>query len=112
MSMNIRISAEADAVITKTGKKVRISKKFNTYQTPTKVTDRIMSKKDKIGEYKKWVKENDFVEEEGVYAEYDVLFENPIEYKKVDYGELHIKDLEYFIEKYTKDGYEIKVMEI
>lgn len=109
MSMNISIWAEADAIIVDTGNKIKVHEEFAAYQTPTEISRAIMKQKDKIGAYKKWVLSNNFVVEENVYAEYDVLYEYPVGTKKVDCGALHIKQLDKFIKKYKKEGYRIKI---
>lgn len=108
MSMNISIFAEADAVIIKTGKKVKVREEFPAYQTPTDVTRSIMKSDDKLEAYKSWVREGDYVVEEKVYAKYDMFCDKPIGIERTDYGALHISKLKEFVKEYEEKGYEIR----
>jgi hypothetical protein len=114
MSMNLHLFATINATI-KVGKKKKtqcIQESFNLYQTPTDVTRRILKSSNIKQAYIDWVKETPHVGYEPVYASYRDSIDgiNPIEHKKVDYNELHIQELNAWMERH--EGWQIEFYEM
>lgn len=113
MSHNLYICGKRTAVV-KTHPHIEFEDciNFSTHQTPTKITETILSVdsiEDQIDIYKKWVKS--FLEpykipiyrEDDIFCEYD-----PIDYQTYDPAQDHIKELNEFIEKCNTGFYKIE----
>lgn len=107
MSMNIHLKAWLPTeIVGKSGKKImtEISHNFNCVQTTTLETDMIIKSSDIYQEYKEYILDRfkNITEEKFIYEnDYDYLSENePIDIILESVGELHIKELDEFLEEY------------
>ena len=112
MSTNVYINAVRDVIVIKTGEKSQQSKKFNAWQTPTKVTYNIIGKdglEEKIKAYADWVLSIIQEEEIPVYEKDDFFRErDPVGTRKIHSGKDHIEQLSLWIESVTEAGYEVE----
>lgn len=107
MSMNLHVYATANAIVVGTNKEIKITRSFDLWQTPTKVTYACLESEDVATAYIDWVRSVSEDEKIPIYAPDDYICENdPIGYKVVNYGQDHIKCLLTWIEE--QDGFKIE----
>ncbi|KXB08918.1 hypothetical protein AKJ59_00175 [candidate division MSBL1 archaeon SCGC-AAA385M02] len=108
MSMNIKIKAVAKAKIISTGEEFDDIHYLSVYQTPTKVTERIMRAENRLLEYEEYVTSISVDEVEPVFAEDDIFQEKgAVGYRVVNNGKDHLTELHTKIAHYSNKGYEI-----
>ncbi len=109
MSTNLHIKATREIIVKKTGAQRVQEVSVPIYQTPTRVTYKIMDSDDRLQAYFDWVKATSSIKTEPVYDEDDILCEGPsigeLEYNP---GEAHISELRKEIEQLVLEGYEIE----
>ena len=111
MSTNIHIIASRSVMVVESGKVCKQHIKFETYQTPTVVTRKIMDASDKVGAYKDWVMSISENEDVNVYSSYDILEEgSPIGTEVYNAGKDHLTRLDMWIEGAVKDCYNIEFL--
>jgi len=110
MSTNIHIIASRSVMVVESGKVCKQHIEFETYQTPTVVTRKIMDASDKVGAYKDWVMSISENEDVNVYSSYDIFEEgSPIGVKVYNVGKEHLAELNKWIECAVKNHYTISV---
>jgi hypothetical protein len=110
MSMNIHISATREVTVNKTGETSSQSVMFDCWQTPTSDSYEIMKKENPLEGYKEWVIARNDVGTFLVYEEGDFFKERePIGETTVNYSEIHVNELNEWIEMCEEGGYEIEV---
>lgn len=109
MSINIHFEGTRDILVIKTGKQDVQSVFFReVWQTPTKVTDKILKSEDPFQAYRDWVLENQEDQTEPMYADDDVFHTGPIVgYETFNYGKEHIKDFDGWLKMMEEDGYTV-----
>ena len=97
MSMNLFVQASADGLIKlKDGKSKahRVTENFNLWQTPTKITRKILAKEDKLEAYTAWVLSISKEESQPIHEGLDDDMEPIIVgYEKYHYGKDHLTQL-------------------
>lgn len=105
MGMDLYLDAQIDA--TSHIGKHRIRATFGLHQTPTKITEMILSSSNIKQAYIDWVMEDNFIEKIEIYAPEDVFCElEPIGYEERRYDEDHVQDLENWFKQH--EGWEIE----
>ena len=112
MSMNLHIAATGEATYP-SGKKFKVMERFSCLQTPTKITNEILSKENPIEAYKAYVMENSVVEEEPIF-DIETWDEKTDYYEQVgtdlvNYWEIHIKQLDKFLKQALEKGLVVEV---
>lgn len=109
MSTNIHFEGHRQIVVVKTGKEETQSIRFKeVWQTPSKVTAKILKTDDPFQAYRDWVLENQEDQTEPLYAPGDIFHEGPIVgYETFNYGKEHLKDFDDWLKANIEDGYEI-----
>jgi hypothetical protein len=110
--MNIHITAGATAILPN-GKEYPVEESFNCSQTPTRVTDVILTSSDPIQAYKDWILENAQDEEQEVY-DFDQWCEETNYYKlggteTYNWGVEHVKELDNWLEHVNSLGLTVEV---
>lgn len=109
MSMNLEIIAEREVYIPKTGKSDIERRYYSVWQTPTKVTFKILESENPCESYIEWVRSISKDCEEDIYEDGDIFHEKePIGKRVVNSGEDHIKGLLEWFQEMNSEGYEIK----
>ena len=114
MSTSIHWTAVREIRVVKTGKTSTQEIHFNGLQTPTRVTWEIMESEiiesaDPTQTYKDWVLRECSVDEEfPVYAEDDVLCENPIGVEIYNAGKEHIEKFDAWLKMCEEEGFEVR----
>ena len=116
MSMNVYIIAVRKAfAFNKKGEKIEFedSRKFNAWQTPTKITKQIVFSGDietQIAEYKKYIFSLRQVKTQPIYAEDDFFGERePIRYEEYCIADEHLQDFEEWISDMDNQGFTISI---
>ena len=109
MSTNIQFQATRDIQVVKTGAVEQQTEFFpNVWQTPTRVTERILHSADPIQAYKDWVLDGQEDQVEDVYATDDPFCEGPVVGQRTfNYGTEHCKEFDKWIKDVTDRGFEI-----
>ena len=108
MSMNVFLVAKQDAVLAN-GKKFVHEVGIDLWQTPTKITKKIINSSDPLKVYTEWVKEISHDKKWPVYADDDFFCERePISYEIVNDGKDHLKELNETIQTLISNGYELE----
>ena len=109
MSINIHFEATRDIIVVKTGKQEVQDARFReVWQTPSKVTDKILKSADPFQAYRDWVMENQEDQQEPMYADDDVFHAGPIiGYETFNYGKEHLQDFDAWLKQMKEDGYEV-----
>ena len=112
MSVNINIDSRG-FIITPSGVSTEYQKSFNCLQTPTKITNEIMSSAYPIQVYKDWVKSNEYIE---LVDDYDIdQWDDKTDYYKIvgnheySFAQEHIDELTKFVDRETQLGFTIEV---
>jgi hypothetical protein len=109
MSLNVCFEAVREIRVLKTGRKDIQRTVYEVWQTPTKVTQRIVGSQDPIQEYRNWVSEQvGCVTEEDTYAPDDLFCENPTGKEIFDPRVGHLEDLAAWVREMQKGGWTIK----
>ena len=116
MSMNIWITAERKISFKKkngkTGSEMQ-SVTFAAQQTPTEVTDKILSSSNSLEAYIEFIKTRSSIEKNPVYAEDDYFCEQePVAYEDYNWTLDHIKELKEWIENVEENGFTVKIGKI
>lgn len=114
MSMNLHLKATVDTTTPK-GNVITVKEYFNLWQTPTKITYKILehnSNDDIIEEYSKWCESVSKPYEDNVY-DYNQPMNDQLEYpvigKQMVYpAQNHIEELKAWRKHYENEGYEIE----
>jgi hypothetical protein len=113
MSMNLHVDATRAVTVHKTGEQSVQVVKFDLWQTPTKVTNAILDKEDKLAAYIDWAEEQRQVVSIPVYASDDIFCEGPIVgYEEHDTVDEHINELTDWCKEMTDGGYTIEFYEL
>ena len=109
MSTNLRIFAEREIEVVKTGaRQTQHVNYWHTWQTPTEVTKKIMQATNRKQAYIDWVLSISKDEIVNTYEYADVFCDNPIGTKVYNAGKEHINDFIKWCNYMEKEGYEIK----
>jgi len=108
VSINFHISIKRE-IYNKVGKHLGTQHlNFDTWQTPTKVTNEIMNSSNPIEKYKEWVMSISEDIEENIYEKDDPFGERePIGIQIYNPAEEHIAELNEFINDAYREEYEI-----
>lgn len=83
--------------------------KFNLWQTPTTVTESVLSQNtfsEQVKVYKEWIKNNTTFYEYPIYHPDDVFCEGePIDVKMIDESEEHFENFDRFVDDCNQGGY-------
>jgi hypothetical protein len=108
MSKNLHIVGTRECMVVKTGILFTDNKPVEIYQTPTRITNKILASDNPLQAYFDYVLENSLDEVEFVYAVDDIFEENePIGTKICNYGKEHIMEIQRVIDDMISQGYEI-----
>lgn len=100
MSINLHVRAYEVFEHPVLGKK-EFDYKFDLYQTPTDITYQCLKNKDPLKVYTEWVLKNSQPVVENIYEQTDFFYEKPpIGTKTVNYGEIHIKELNQWLKNH------------
>lgn len=110
MSTNIHFEATRQVQVVKTGKIVEQKIHFNVWQSPTRVTMRIMDSPDPVQAYKTWIleecSEDQFMP---IYADDDIFGERePIAKEVYNPGKEHVESFEEWIKVCEEEGYTVQ----
>lgn len=109
MSTNLHVRGIRDITVNKTGEQSIQIIDFRLWQTPTKVTHKILESDDHLQAYIDWMNEDPVERQFPIYAVGDIFEEGEIiEYKTFYITEDHIKELKEFITESEEDGYVIE----
>ena len=122
MSMNIHFdmvqhAIQISRIPDKNGKKGKVIRKkvknvhcLPVWQTPTEVTNYILTSTNPVQEYFDWVRTKSNMHYEPQYAEDDFLCENePIGFIPVDYAHEHIQEFTEQMKIFEDEGYTLEV---
>lgn len=116
MSMNVYITAVRKAFsFNKKGEKIEFEdhRKFNAWQTRTKVTMQIIEMGEielQIKEYKKYIYSLREVKTQPIYAEDDIFGERePIRYEEYCIADEHLQDFEEWVSDMDEQGFTISI---
>ena len=109
MSMNLYVEAKLECIIAKTGETIFTTDEFDLYQTPTKITYKLLAENNTLEAYCDWVLSLFEDEEIDVYEPEDFLHKkSPIGKRVVNYGKDHVKELKEWYTDLEDKGYKIE----
>lgn len=104
MSMNLILYAEAYSILRLKNNKIKqqlITKTFELWQTPTKITMKAIETNNHYEVYKDWVLSISEDREMPIYSEEDIWNDGPaVGCEIVNHGEDHISDLDEWLKLY------------
>lgn len=110
MSTNIHFQAIRDIQVINTGKIETQTIRFNEWQTPTSVTNKIMESEDKIAAYKEWVLSVSKDVDSLIYSPDDIFCEGePIGKTIINVGKDHVSEFESWLDYVVQEGYDVEV---
>lgn len=108
MSMNLYIYAEREVRVVKTGRVSTQRIEFDTWQTPTVVTYKILNASDRAVAYMDWVKSESYDEQIPVYAADDLYEERePVRYSVYNVGLDHLEGFKEWLTMVEEEGYNV-----
>lgn len=118
MSMNLYVEGTRDALVLVKGREKTIVDRtsFSLWQTPTVVTQDILSRpsiKEKVEAYKQWARSQVEPYDEDVYADDDIFCERePIGTKLYDPCEEHFAELDKWLQYCHDEDYDVEFYEM